>query len=149
MLVTKTIQIEFANSEYNAADCIKDLKAATESASLNLLSKYEVILEKPRVVNGYQVVLEVRIPQRIAADFSIGNHLRGVSAYLLKYCDGRYDDAVVGKRLLNYTVIPDTVSHSFSLSERLSLIADIAELLKSDDEQTYDKIRKIQEIIRN
>ena len=151
MLVTKTIQIEFANSNYNAVDCIKDLRAATESASLNLFSKYEVRLEMPRVMNGYQVVMDVRIPEEIVDDFSIGNHLRGVSAYLLKYCDGRYDDAVVGKRLLNYTVIPETVetSFSYSFSERLSLIAAVAELMKNDDEQTTLKIRKIQEIIRD
>ena len=150
MLVTKTVQIEFADPDYNAVDCIKDLRAATESASLNLFSKYEVRLEPLRILNGCLVVMDIRIPEDIVADFSVGNHLRGVSAYLLKYCDHRYDDAVCGKRLLNYTVLPENVesSNSYTINERLSLISEIAELLKNDDEITNDKIMQIKTILK-
>lgn len=150
MLITKTVQIEFADSNYNAVDYLADLRAASESASLNLFSKYEVRLEMPRVINGYRVVMDVRIPESIVDEFSIGNHLRGLSAYLLKYCNGRYDDAVVGKRLLNYTVLPDNSDEpdEYSMADRLSVIEELAELLKNNDSASNNKICRIINILR-
>lgn len=143
-MIIKTVQIQFANSNWNAADYIQDLKKATENASLNLFSKYDVRLEMPRIVNNQQVVMEVKIPDDIANEFSIGNHLRGVSAYLMKYCNDRYSDAVVGKRLLNYIVIPTPEDDSdMPMTQRLSIISEMAELLKNNDAKTNDKIARI------
>ena len=145
MLVTKTVKIEFANSEWRAVDCIQDLRKAAKSASLNLFSKYDVRIELPRIVNDTQVVMDMRIPEEIAETFSIGNHLRGISAYLIKYCNGRYNNAVVGNRLLNYIVIPvpEAGDDQLSVVQRLSLISEMAELLKNSDTITNDKISRI------
>lgn len=145
MLVTKTVKIEFANSEWHAADCIQDLRKAAKSASLNLYSKYDVQIELPRIVNNTLVVMDMRIPEDIAETFSVGNHLRGVSAYLMKHCDGRYDDAVVGNRILNYVVIPAPESDDTLIPtvQRFSLISEMAELLKNTDCMTNDKIARI------
>lgn len=145
MLVTKTVKIEFANSEWRAVDCIQDLREAAKSASLNLYSKYDVRIELPRIVNDTLVVMDIRIPEAIAETFSIGNHLRGVSAYLMKYCNGRYNDAVVGNRILNYVVIPAPESDDtlIPMVQRFTLISEMAELLKNSDRMTNDKIEKI------
>lgn len=43
-MVSKFIQIEFADSSIKAADCLRDIRDATESASLNLYSRYNVQL---------------------------------------------------------------------------------------------------------
>ena len=145
MLVTKTVKIEFANSEWHAVDCIQDLRKAAKSASLNLYSKYDVRIELPRIVNDTQVVMDMRIPEEIVETFRMGNHLRGVSAYLMKYCDGRYNEAVVGNRILNYIVIPVPESEDVQIPmvQRLALIAEMAELLKNSDSETNDKIARI------
>lgn len=145
MLVTKTVKIEFANSGWRAVDCIQDLRKAAKSASLNLYSKYNVRIELPRIVNDTLVVMDIRIPEEIADTFNMGNHLRGVSAYLMKYCDGRYNDAVVGHRILQYIVIPAPESDDtqIPMAQRFSLISEIAELLKNSDSMTNDKIARI------
>lgn len=145
MLVSKTVKIEFANSEWRAVDCIQDLRKAAKSASLNLYSKYDVRIELPRIVNDTLVVMDIRIPEEIAEAFRIGNHLRGMSAYLMKYCDGRYNDAVVGNRILKYIVIPvpESDDTQIPMVQRFSLISEMAELLKNSDSMTSDKIARI------
>ena len=60
-MVSKFIKIEFADSSIKAADCLRDIRDATESASLNLYSRYNVQLEVPMLI-GNNVVLEVRVP---------------------------------------------------------------------------------------
>ena len=149
MLVTKTVQIEFADSNWNTADHIIDLRKARQSASLNLFSRYGVRLEEPRLISDSQVVMDVRIPEEIVSTFSIGNHLRGLSAFLIKYCNGKYSDALVGNRLLNYIAIPTPGEHddNFSLSQRLSVISELSELMKNTDSITNDKIARIITII--
>lgn len=148
-MTTKTVQIEFANSGWKAVNFIQDIRNATKSASLNLLSKYDVRLEQPRIINDSQVVMDVHIPEEIAENFSIGNHLRGVAAYLMKYCDGRFENAVVGNRILNYIVIPTPNSNdnNIPMAQRLSIISELAELLKNTDSVTNDKIARIVTII--
>lgn len=149
MLVTKTVQIVFANSEWNVVEFIQDIRQATKSASLNLFSKYDVRLEIPRVVNDSQVIMDVRIPEDIVDTFSIGNHLRGVAAYLMKTKKDKYGEAVVGNRLFNYIVIPTPgeTSLEISMSQRLSTVAEIVELMKNTDEISNDKIMRIIRIL--
>jgi len=147
-MVTKKVQIEFANSEWNIVDSYQDLKCAVQSASLNLFSKYNVRLEMPRVINGSQVVMDVKIPDEIAGDFSIGNHLRGLAAYLMKYCDGKYQNAVVGKRLLNYIDLPVSEDElEAKMVQQLSMISKFVELLKNNDKDSLEKINKISMIL--
>lgn len=145
----ETVKMEFANTDWHAVDWIADLRKAAKSASFHLLSKHEVELETPRIIDGSQVVVDIHIPEEIAETFAVGPHLRGVAAYLMKYCNGRYDKAVVGNRLLTYTVIPtpETESEQIPMVQRLTIISEMAELLKHTDSAANDKITRIDAIL--
>ena len=82
-----------------------EIKKAIENASLGLYGKYDVQIKDVQTVNE-KVIMHITIPDDIAENFSIGNHLRGVSTYLMKYYYDKYSPLLVGKRLLTYTVIP-------------------------------------------
>lgn len=101
-MVNKKVQIEFADQRIKAIDEIYDIRKAVESASLNLYSRYGIQLQWPMPFDD-RVILEVRIPEEMADNFAFGNRLRGISAYLLDKCGGKYDQYRVGKRLLTYT----------------------------------------------
>ena len=96
MLISKNIQIEFADSTIKSIDAIHDIREGVRSASLNLYSRYGVQIQTPMVYGDDKVVVEVKIPKEIVDTFAIGPHLKGVAAYLLKQCNGRYDDYLVG-----------------------------------------------------
>ena len=149
-MASKFIQIEFADSRIKAADCLRDLRDATESASLNLYSRYNVQLEVPMLI-GNNVVLEVRVPADMVSSFAIGNHLRGVSAYLTKNCNGRYNNHLVGNRLLVYTEIPspEVKTQEMSTVDRLEVIRRVAKLLERSDEEAMDYISKILSILND
>ena len=150
MLISKNIQIEFADSTVKAIDAIHDIREGVRSASLNLYSRYGVQIQMPMVYGEDKVVVEVKIPDEIVDTFSIGPHLKGVAAYLLKQCNGRYDDYLVGKRLLRYTAIatPDASEIKFRMEDRLEAISMFAKLLERSDEEAMDAISKILMIIK-
>ena len=150
MLVSKNIQIEFADASIKAIDAIHDLRRGVESASLNLYSRYDVQIQTPMLYDEDKVVVEVRVPEEIVDTFAIGNHLRGVSSYLLKRCNGRYDKHLVGKRLLVYTEVatPDTQMDKFPLVDRLEAVVKFARLLERSDEEAMDAISRILVILK-
>lgn len=150
MLVSKIVQIEFADTRIKAVDAIRDIRKAAEYASLNLYSRYGVQLQFPMVVDNAKVVVEIKIPEEIADTFALGNHLRGIASYLLRCCDGRYDDYVVGKRLLYYTEIPalQTGTYEVSMVDRLEAIAAFAKLLERNDEEATDQISRVLVILK-
>lgn len=151
MLVSKMIQLEFASTEIRAIQAIDDIRKGTKAAGLNLFSRYNVQLQYPMPYAGDKVVVEIKIPEEIVSDFAVGNHLRGISAYLLKYCDGRYDRFVVGNRLLTYTELgqqKDAEEAELSMLVRLELISDFVQLLKRTDDEVAEKIKKIQNILK-
>lgn len=150
MLISKNVQIEFADSDKKAIDSIHDIREGVRSASLNLYSRYGVQIQTPMVCGENKVVVEVKIPEEIADTFSIGPHLKGVAAYLLKQCNGRYDSYLVGKRLLSYTEIatPDTSENKFRMEDRLEAVSKFAKLLERSDEDSMDAISKILMIIK-
>lgn len=78
------VQIEFTDSSIQAADAIYDIRKAAESASINLNLRYDVVLQYPMLADENKVVVELKIPEEIVDTFSVGNHLRGISTYLLK-----------------------------------------------------------------
>ena len=82
--------------------------------------------------------------------FAIGPHLKGVATYLLKQCNGRYDDCLVGKRLLRYAEIaaPDASENKFRMEDRLETVSKFAKLLERSDEEAIDAISKILMIIK-
>ena len=151
MLVSKNIQIEFADSSIKAADAIYDVREGVNSAALNLYSRYGVQIQTPMIYGEDKVVVEIKIPEEIVNTFSIGPHLKGVANYLLKSCNGRYDQYVVGKRLLIYTEIaaPDKTYSRFTMEDRLDAIAKFAKLLERSDEEAMDAISQILVVLKD
>lgn len=144
-----TVQVEFASNKIRAVDALNDLQKATESASLNLLSKYDVRIQWPRRINDNQVVMDMTMPDNIVNDFKVGPHLKGIATYLLKYCEG-YDKYLVGKRLLEYTVIPapDETNNGMPMANRLRAMSNFAQLLENNDKVSLDKICRIIAILK-
>ncbi|MFR8352035.1 MAG: hypothetical protein ACLVB1_04470 [Blautia obeum] len=104
MLISKNVQIEFADSSMKAIDAIYDIREGVKSASLNLYSRYDVQIQMPMLYGEDKVVVEIKIPEEIIETFSIGPHLKGIANYLLKNCNGRYDKYLVGRRFCVYRV---------------------------------------------
>ena len=150
MLVSKTVQIEFADSRIKAVDAIQDIRKAAEKAGLNLFSRYDVQLQFPMVLDDDKVVVEIKIPAEIVDTFAVGNHLRGIASYLLKNCNGRYDDYVVGKRLLNYIEIPAPQDRTdvMPMVDRLEAIVAFTKLLERNDDEAMDQISRILVILK-
>lgn len=151
MLIPKNIQIEFADSKIKAIDAIYDIREGVKRASLNLYSRYGVQLKTPMLCGEDKVVVEIKIPEEIVDTFSIGPHLKGVSNYLLKCCNGRYGQYVVGKRLLVYTEVaaPDMSKNRFLMEDRLEMVAKFARLLERSDEEAMDAVSKIIIILKD
>ncbi len=151
MLISKNIQIDFADPTMKAIDAIHDIREGVESASLNLYSRYDVQIQTPMHYGEDKVVVELKIPEEIVDTFSIGPHLKGVANYLLKCCNGRYDKYVVGKRLLVYTEVaaPDKSDNRFPMEDRLEAVAKFARLLERSDEEAMDAISKILIILKD
>lgn len=151
MLISKNIQIEFADSNIKAIDAIHDIRKGVRSASLNLYSRYDVQIQTPMLYGEDKVVVEIKIPEEIVEIFSIGPHLKGIANYLLKNCNGRYDNYVVGKRLFVYTEVaaPDASDNRFPMEDRLEAVAKFARLLERSDEDVMDAIRQILVILKD
>lgn len=151
MLVSKNIQIEFADSSMRAVDAIHDIREGVRSASLNLYSRYDVQIQTPMLYGEDKVVVEIKIPEEIVNTFSIGPHLKGVANYLLNSCNGRYNQYLVGKRLLVYTEIakPDMADNRFPLENRLEAVAKFAKLLERSDEEAMEAISRILIILKD
>lgn len=98
-----------------------------------------------------KVVVEIKIPEDRVETFAIGPHLKGVANYLLKSCNGRYDQYVVGKRLLVYTEVaaPDMSDNRFPMEDRLEAVAKFARLLERSDEDAMDAISRILVILKD
>ena len=151
MLISKSVQIEFADSSMRAIDAIHDIRAGVQSASLNLFSRYDVQIQTPMLCGDNKVGGEIKITEEKADTLAIGPHLKGVANYLLKNCNGRYDKYVVGKRLLVYTEVaaPSMSDNRFPMEDRLEAIAKFARLLERSDEEAMDAISKILIILKD
>lgn len=149
-MVTKTIQLEFADPNVRAIDYIQDIRKAAESAGLNLFSRYDVQLQYPMPTVDDRVVVEIKIPEEIAETFAVGNHLRGISNYLLSRCGDRYKAFLVGKRLLNYIEVQESNQPpaGFSMADRLEAIVSFAKLLERSDDEAMDAISRILIILK-
>lgn len=150
MLVSKNIQIDFANSSMKAIDAILDIKEGVKNASLNLYSRYDVQIQMPKLYDKDKVIVEIKIPEEIAESFSIGPHLKGVANYLLKNCNGRYNQYVVGNRLLVYTEVaePNSADDAFPMEYKLEAVAQFAKLLERSDEDAMNLINRILIILK-
>ena len=150
MLITKEIQLEFADTRIRAIDCIQDIRKAAENAGLNLFSRYNVRLQYPMPTEDERVVVEIQIPVEIADTFAVGNHLRGISSFLLSNFGKRYQQYLVGKRLLNYIEIQKPKQKAVSLSpiDRLEALISFARLLERSDEEASGQITQILTILK-
>ena len=97
-----------------------------------------------------KVVVEIKIPEEIVATFAVGNHLRGISNYLLSRCGGRYQKFLVGKRLLNYVEVSDSDHEPAGLAmiDRLEAVVAFAKLLERSDNEALDQISRILVILK-
>ncbi len=154
MAVTKRVIIEFASPDIRAIDCIHDIRLASNNASLNLNMRYNVVLQYPMPTDDDRVYLDVRIPDELADSFSYGKRLRGISSFLLKNFGEKYEQYLVGNRLLTYTLVEDDVQDSkrkpggISMAERLEAIADFARLLERSDEDAIFHINRIMLVLK-
>ena len=143
------VQIYMASKKSTAYENYADIKKAVESASLGLYSNHGVQIQNIQTINE-KVIMHLRIPDDIADNFSIGNHMRGVATYLMKNYNEKYSSQLLGKRLLKYTVIPtptDKEDNDISFNNKLSAISKFSELLKYNDEKSKQKISKIISIL--
>lgn len=149
-MVTKKIQLEFADPSIRAIDYIQDIRKAAENAGLNLFARYDVQLQYPMPTVDDRVVVEIYIPDEIADTFAVGNHLRGISNYLLSRYGDRYQKFLVGKRLLNYIEVSDTDQEPKGLAavDRLEAIVAFAKLLERSDDEAMDQISRILLILK-
>lgn len=150
MLISKMVQIEFADSRIKAEDAFLDIRNATQFVSLNLYSRYDVQLQTPVMLDDGRVAIEIKIPEERADDFALGNHLRGISMYLLKKCGDRYGKYLVGNRLLTYTEIstPSIDNTCYTMADRFEAIASFAHLLERSDKNSLDQIKRVFEILK-
>ena len=150
MAVKKRVQLEFADPRIRAIDHMQDIRKAAENAGLNLFSRYCVQLQYPMPTDNDGVVVDIVIPDEIAETFAVGNHLRGISSYLLGRCGGHYQDYLVGKRLLNYVEVsePDHAPSGLAMVDRLEAVASFAMLLERSDREALDQISQILVILR-
>ena len=149
-MVTKKIQLEFADSNIRAIDYIQDIRKAAASAGLNLYSRYDVQLQYPMPTADDKVVVEIKIPEDRVDTFAVGNHLRGISTYLLKQCGDRYQKYLVGKRLLNYIEVSesDHAPTEVAMVDRLEAIVSFTKLLERSDSEALDQIKRILVILQ-
>ena len=100
MFTQRLIQIEFASPKILAKDRLNDISEAVSHSNRNLYYKHNVFISSPFVKND-KVFVNLNIPTALSESFNVGNHLRGISLYLLREKD--YKQYRVGTRLLFFT----------------------------------------------
>ncbi len=148
-MVTKKVFINFADTRIQAIDYISDIRKAAENAGLNLFSRYGIQLQYPMPDNG-RVAVEINIPEEIANDFKYGNRLRGIATYLLKECDGKYNDHIIGNRLLIYTEVDNPIQQQtdeLTGDDKVKAIEKFSRLLLRTDNIAINRIERIIDIL--
>lgn len=105
-MTIKKVLISFAKAGETFGGRKTEIVGAIEFASKNLFAKHGVHILDIDINDDNNTILILSIPDDIADSFSVGNHLRGISQYLLKN-HPEYKELLVGKRLLSYKVIPE------------------------------------------
>lgn len=150
-MVTKKVRLEFANPRIQAVDHIYDIHKAVENAAFNLLVRHKIKISPPYITETKKVIVEMEIPEEIADGFSIGNHLRSISKYLLFHYGFYYKQYTVGKRLLNYVDVTDEATEPCNYScviNKFESVVLFARLLERSDEKSLDKINRILNILK-
>lgn len=105
-MAIKKILISFAKAGATFCGRKDHILEAIDFAGRNLYARHGIHILDVNVGDIYDTVLTVSVPDDISDSFSVGNHLRGISQYLLKNYP-EYKDFLVGKRLLSYKVLPE------------------------------------------
>lgn len=105
-MITKKVLISFAKAGETFGGRKTEIVEAIEFASKNLFAKHGVHILNIDINDDNDTILMLFIPDDIAGSFSVGNHLRGISQYLLKNYP-KYKELLVGKRLLSYKVLQE------------------------------------------
>lgn len=105
-MVTKTILIHFANPRIRAVDHFSDICEAADHAHYNLYIRHKVRLYAPYQSDN-NVFIKMEIPDESCENFNPGNHLRGISAYLIKKHGDAYRKYRVGNRLFYFLSVED------------------------------------------
>lgn len=148
MLVEKKVRVDFASSEIKAYDCINDIRKAAEHAGLNLYSRYGIQLQYPMPEDD-QVTLRIRIPEELSYNFKTGNRLRGIASYMLKHFHDKYNQYLIGNRLLVYTDIGEAVRPDDVVTEnaKIKAISKFAALLLREDPASKERADRIMDIL--
>lgn len=117
----KKVLITFAKPgiKIDRKDQWDDIFNAVDTASVNLRSRYKVLVTSLEQTKHDQYILELNIPDEMASGFSIGNHLRGISSYLLSKSSRKdiYKANKIGNRLLQYVEIDTDNERSTAWAE--------------------------------
>lgn len=127
------VYLEFANPKLRACDNLYALDQAVKNASINLKKRHGIDIELESI--GKYVFLWVNTNDDKQINY--GNHLRGISRYLLKaeWEDINYSDYLVGNRLLNYYP--------------MSKFSDYAEITKQKDNINILELSKQLHLLKN
>lgn len=142
------VQIEMASRKTTAHENFDEIKKAVEHAAHGLYANYGVEIQSIQVIDE-KVIMKLSIPDAIADNFSIGNHMRGVAAYLMKFHKEQFEKYLIGRRLLYYTVIPTPTDATeyLSVTDKLNALTKFAELLKYNDTKSKERISQIISIL--
>ena len=83
-MAIKKILISFAKAGATFCGRKDHILEAIDFAGRNLYAKHGIHILDVNVGDIYDTVLTVSVPDDISDSFSVGNHLRGISGYLLK-----------------------------------------------------------------
>lgn len=150
-MITKKVMIEFAKPDVKACNHFYDIRRAAKNAADNLASRHDVFVVEIFIDAGNNVIITLRMPEEKAENFAIGNHLRGISNYLLRNYGDIYKRYLVGRRLLNYVEVPETEHvpiKTISLTDRFEMIVSLSKLLERSDDESLDRIMKIADILK-
>lgn len=113
---------------------------AVEKISINLLSRYKISVKMIECTPS-GMTLELT---NVNKGFRIGNHLRGLSSFLLKNYP-EYKEKRVGTSFLSFREIskPKSLDKDCDAIDCIEILDSILKLMKDNDVKSREKLRKI------
>ena len=152
----KIIRIDVAKPVFDPSDfhdtwdSFMDIREAIEFAACNLKQRYGVTIGPIECTGDCHFRMAIDIPDKMVSQFKIGNHLRGISDYLLKKSKHKdiYSRNKIGTRLLVFSEeIEEVRKPGFDDKRRLRLLRDISILACYYDSYNTEKLKRISEIL--
>lgn len=95
------IGVRFADPAIKVGHYKKELTEGLSHADLNLRTRHRTRIEV-LFITDESIMLRLHIPDELYDGYNIGNHLRGVSRYLLENYSYEFKSHRVGTRLLQF-----------------------------------------------